>query len=459
MFHAARARLALSLVAASAFATTGSLALSSAVSAHDDPPPPPAGTPAAPSGDATYLVAALDGRNEVAGPAGAPAVGDPDGQAVQVLRIRGDQLSFALKWTGIATPTAGHLHIGGAGTSGAVKVPFFTTALPGTLNAAVGSVTVSDPALLASIRSNPGGFYASLHNAEFGGGAVRGQLHKVSHPVDLNSFLRGGPLTSLLDGGQEVPAPGGDPDGHATSFVRSHGDRVQFAFAWNGIGAPTEAHLHQGAAGVNGPIAVPLFSAPAGLPAAITGVAGVAGGVQPDLAKKISRDPASFYADLHTAEFPGGAVRGQLFRSGGDAAAFDSSSFIASVVAGEQIYACTGQADGTFAYTQHNVRARLQGGIKHSFVKDQVGPPQWIAPDRSAVTGKVLSRTPNGTGNIPELDLELTRTGAATGHLADAVEVLRLNTVGGVAPTGACDPRKQPITRVAYEADYLFITR
>jgi hypothetical protein len=82
-----------------------------------------------------------------------------------------------------------------------------------------------------------------------------------------------------------------------------------------------------------------------------------------------------------------------------------------------------------------------------------------VSRDRSAVTGKLLNKTPNGDGNIPSLELELTQTGAPVGQFASAVEVLRLNTVGGVAPAGACDPRRQPIAKVPYEADYLFITR
>jgi hypothetical protein len=41
--------------------------------------------------------------------------------------------------------------------------------------------------------------------------------------------------------------------------------------------------------------------------------------------------------------------------------------------------------------------------------------------------------------------------------VSHVVEVLRLNTVGGVAPTGACDPQATPIVAVPYQADYVFI--
>lgn len=130
----------------------------------------------------------------------------------------------------------------------------------------------------------------------------------------------------------------------------------------------------------------------------------------------------------------------------------------ASVVSGVQIYACTQQADGTFAFTQRGVRATLQGGIKHSFVNPDSGPPQWIARDGSAVTGKVVSKTPHGPGNIPELELTATQSGKSTGKLAEVVKIRRVNTRGGVAPAGACDPAKTPTAEVPYGADYEFIS-
>jgi len=37
------------------------------------------------------------------------------------------------------------------------------------------------------------------------------------------------------------------------------------------------------------------------------------------------------------------------------------------------------------------------------------------------------------------------------------VEVLRLNTLGGVVPAGSCDPQATPIINVLYQADYVFI--
>jgi CHRD domain-containing protein/uncharacterized protein DUF3455 len=460
MLATRRTRLTASIAAAAVIGTVGALAATQMALAHNDPPHPTAGTATPSAGGATYLAAVLDGRNEVPVPGG-PAVGDPDGQAVELLRVKGNQVSFAIRWTNLGPITAGHIHAGVAGSNGPVQVPFFGTGLSDpSLSATVGTVTVSDVTLLTNLTTNPGGFYANLHTTEFPGGAVRGQLHKLAHAVDLTAVLRGGPLAGLLSGDQEVPgtAPVGDPDGHASAFVGAHDGTLDYAFTWSGIAAPTNGHIHEGTVGVNGPVVAPLFAAPTGLPASVSGVAGTVRGVAPDLLRRISLHPNGFYANLHTGEFSGGAVRGQLFRTGQSSdTAFDQSAFVAPVVRGEQIYACTKQADGSYAFTQHNVSAVLQGGIAHSFVKNDAGPPQWVARDGSAVTGAVVTKTPNGTGNIAELDLNATQAGAPTGLLAGTVEILRLNTVGGVAPAGTCDPATRPIAKVPYRADYLFI--
>jgi hypothetical protein len=152
-----------------------------------------------------------------------------------------------------------------------------------------------------------------------------------------------------------------------------------------------------------------------------------------------------------------GALRAQLHLLNHAVSTSGVAALQESVVRGSQIYACTQQSDGSFAFTQHDVEARLGGGIHHTFVQPDAGPPQWQAPDGSAVTGTVATRNTNGDGNIAELNLDATQIGTSTGLLGHVVEVLRLNTVGGVAPAGTCDPQVTPIASVPYQADYVFI--
>jgi hypothetical protein len=281
----------------------------------------PAGSGAKVTGTtkAVFLAAELNGNNEVPANDG-KKVGDKDGRAIEVIRIQGGTVTFAVAWKGIAAPSASHVHEGAAGVNGAVKVPFFATALPAGVSAATGSVTVKDRAALDGLVNNPAGFYANLHTAEFPGGAVRGQFRKLDRPVDMERVLDFGSLASLGSGDQEIPAADGkatgDQDGRSAGFVWAKGDRVDFSLRWSGIGAPTLGHIHKGALGTNGAVVVPLFTAEGGLPASISGVAGSVTGLDPKLTATIAGDPGEFYTNLHTAEFPGGAVRGQLFRAG-----------------------------------------------------------------------------------------------------------------------------------------------
>ncbi|MFD1661015.1 DUF3455 domain-containing protein [Streptomyces caeni] len=83
------------------------------------------------------------------------------------------------------------------------------------------------------------------------------------------------------------------------------------------------------------------------------------------------------------------------------------------------------------------------------------GTPQRVTPDGSDVTGTVLARTPNGDTDIPELDLKAIRPVGRHGLLADTAEILRLNTVGGVAPAGSCTPGT--IAGDPYRADCVFV--
>ncbi|MEV0170877.1 CHRD domain-containing protein [Streptomyces sp. NPDC050803] len=264
-------------------------------------------------------------------------------------------------------------------------------------------------------------------------------------------------LAASLRGANEVGVVG-DQDGAALQFVKVHGDQVSVAVKWRGTDRPTALHLHQGAKGTNGGVKVDftklLTDSKDGKSRSVTGTVEVS---DPELLNSLKTDPGSFYANLHTAEFPGGALRGQLHKV--TVAAFDFhdalDNFQASVIKGKQIYECKPTADGGTAFAQRDVSALLAGRIAHSFVAPNSGTPQWIAPDGSAVTGSVISRTPNGDGNIPELDLKATQSGKHHGLLAGTTEILRLNTVGGVAPAGSCEPGA--IVGVPYRADYVFL--
>jgi hypothetical protein len=114
------------------------------------------------------LSATLTGDAETGG-------GDPDGAGTATFRLNQGQgeICYEISVSGIDAATAAHIHRGEEGMSGP---PVVTLDPPS--NGSVDGCVTADSELIMEIRQNPGSFYVNVHNAEFGGGAVRGQLTK-----------------------------------------------------------------------------------------------------------------------------------------------------------------------------------------------------------------------------------------------------------------------------------------
>jgi hypothetical protein len=126
-----------------------------------------------------------------------------------------------------------------------------------------------------------------------------------------------GALFAVLKGKKEVSATGdkgvGDPDGRGSFSAVLDGDELCYGITVKNIAAPVAAHIHKGSPRVAGPIVVPLTHPTTGDPGASSGCTVL----DPALAQAIRRNPAKYYVNVHTGDFPGGAVRGQLFKSAG----------------------------------------------------------------------------------------------------------------------------------------------
>lgn len=105
-----------------------------------------------------------------------PAAGDPDGMGHATLKVDAakSEVCYTLMVEGIAPATMAHIHKGAADAAGPVAVPLTT---PDAAGKSAGCATV-DAAVVTDILANPGGYYVNVHNADFRGGAVRGQLAK-----------------------------------------------------------------------------------------------------------------------------------------------------------------------------------------------------------------------------------------------------------------------------------------
>jgi hypothetical protein len=106
-----------------------------------------------------------------------------------------------------------------------------------------------------------------------------------------------------MSGLQEAPGPG-DPDGTGTAFLAIDPDAltVDWSIAVSNIDFPlTGAHIHQAPAGVPGPIVVDFNSQLSGTTS-----------VDPAILAGILATPTNYYVNVHNADFPAGAIRGQL---------------------------------------------------------------------------------------------------------------------------------------------------
>jgi hypothetical protein len=116
----------------------------------------------------TYTVL-LTGANETPNPA------DPDGVGFAVITLDPGTgtITFTAFEQNIATPTASHIHRGAAGVTGPVIIPFNKPFINGVSSDTLTGIAAG---LMTDIIANPPGFYFNVHNADFPGGAIRGQL-------------------------------------------------------------------------------------------------------------------------------------------------------------------------------------------------------------------------------------------------------------------------------------------
>lgn len=112
-------------------------------------------------------------------------------------------------------------------------------------------------------------------------------------------------FAATLSGSKEVPL--GDPDGTGTARISTNDalNQVCTHLEVRNLGDVTAAHIHRGAAGVNGPPVVTL-DAPDDNDSDDCGI------VADDLLDELRRSPSNFYVNIHTTEFPQGAIRGQI---------------------------------------------------------------------------------------------------------------------------------------------------
>jgi hypothetical protein len=118
--------------------------------------------------------------------------------------------------------------------------------------------------------------------------------------------------TPMTTEATETPPYVGDPDGRGEALITINLGRG--AVCWklsvaNILLPATAAHIHKAPAGVRGGIAVALTP-----PNASGRIAGCKEDQNREVLQEILVHPSAFYVNVHTSDYPAGAVRGQLGR-------------------------------------------------------------------------------------------------------------------------------------------------
>ncbi len=211
--------------------------------------------------------------------------------------------------------TAAHIHQAPPGTAGPIVFPLSETGAGSGIWTTKVTLTEQQATTLRA-----GDFYFNVHSAAFPNGEIRGQIVPQARDTATgtgsgtpSAGTDNGVPTSLfstanflaaLRGSQEVPPTASPAQGAGTVVIDPVSRQLIAAVTTTGIVA-TDAHIHEGAPGVSGPIIVPLTASAPG-----SGV-WLAKATLTDAQYNALR-AGNLYFNVHSAAFPNGEIRGQI---------------------------------------------------------------------------------------------------------------------------------------------------
>ncbi|HVA85283.1 MAG TPA: CHRD domain-containing protein [Candidatus Saccharimonadales bacterium] len=121
-------------------------------------------------------------------------------------------------------------------------------------------------------------------------------------------------FTGTLSGAAQVPPVVTAATGPVYAVINGTADQIRWGVQYSGLSGPlTEAHIHFGAAGVNGQVMFPLTIGPSPMLGVLTAADFQAGASVTTWAAALDAIRAgTAYINLHTAAHPAGEIRAQL---------------------------------------------------------------------------------------------------------------------------------------------------
>jgi hypothetical protein len=166
-----------------------------------------------------------------------------------------------------------------------------------------------------AVADNQGGSYT-------GDGGRSSKDWQMFKRLDSSRLSQVAYLTGLAEVDGQGEDDAGDPNAKGSANLLQTDERtVCYGFMLTGASTPTAVHVHRGKAKENGPVVLEFTNVPKDAAGSPSGDPGASSGckvaktpAELSAMRRIRREPANYYVNIHTDAFPDGAVRGQLGR-------------------------------------------------------------------------------------------------------------------------------------------------
>lgn len=255
-----------------------------------------------------YFQASLSGNQEN------PAVLS-SGNGMVMIEINQDELVLSGSFNGLTSPfdpnvaMGAHIHLGAAGTNGGVEIildaDVDADGLSGVFLPENNSFAI-DSSLISLLERRL--MYVNIHTEDFQGGEIRGQITGMASSI----------WRASLSGANEIPTVDSRGYGQVLAEYQAEEDKLTIFGSFNGLESAVDesiaggAHIHIGLAGQNGPVT-------RALQLNFTNSEMTSGELTPNQNTfELDSDEVEmlhqrrFYVNIHTADHPGGELRGQL---------------------------------------------------------------------------------------------------------------------------------------------------
>jgi hypothetical protein len=272
-------------------------------------------------GEEPVLLNSVLSGNQVSAASGGPVATNAGGSGVVILSADRTAIDFTFDAGPLAdfnSPviTGAHIHVrdSGADNGPSIFVIDPVAPLPDPLVIS-GTLTADDLIPQPNVPDFPAAVEALLN------GMAYFQVYTEAHPPgEVRGYIGNGSLAADLNGAQAVPTPViTNATGTGTVVVSANQSSLSVSLSVTGLSSTIQgAHIHFGAAGTNGPIIFNFALPSTAPPSLVINVVLTAANLLPQPA--VASFPAAVdallsgntYFQVHTANHPGGEVRGQI---------------------------------------------------------------------------------------------------------------------------------------------------